>query len=94
MGHLYRIEELVLIDLGTVSKESMAMTSFRILNDTAQDLVVVRIKPDCSCTTVGEATLEGDSRPTVEYLNWILTGAQEHGLPVDYIQWIKLIASA
>ena len=53
LGHLYRIEELVLIDLGTVSKESMAMTSFRILNDTAQDLVVVRIKPDCSCTTVG-----------------------------------------
>ncbi len=42
---------------------------------------------------VGEATLEGDSKPTIEYLTWILTGAQEHGLPSDYIQWIKLIAS-
>jgi gamma-glutamylcyclotransferase (GGCT)/AIG2-like uncharacterized protein YtfP len=43
---------------------------------------------------VGAATLDGDSRPSIEYLNWILTGAQEHGLPLDYIQWIKSIAFA
>ena len=48
----------------------------------------------CCFVYVGEATLEGDSKPTIEYLTWILTGAQEHGLPSDYIQWIKSIASA
>lgn len=38
---------------------------------------------------VGEATIEGDSRPADGYLRWILTGAEEHGLPSEIIQGIK-----
>ena len=35
-----------------------------------------------------------DARPSDEYLTRIVNGATEHGLPQDYIEKIKLLASA
>jgi len=35
----------------------------------------------------------GESKPSDKYLNHLLTGAQEHGLPPDYIAMIKRIAN-
>ena len=37
---------------------------------------------------IGEAFSEDDSIPSSNYLNRILTGAEEHRLPVDYIESI------
>ena len=34
---------------------------------------------------IGESFSEGDDRPSDSYLNWILTGAEEHNLPSEYI---------
>ena len=41
-----------------------------------------------------EKNVVDDTRPSDEYLTRILTGAAQHGLPHDYIEKIKLLASA
>ena len=35
-----------------------------------------------------------DSRPSQEYLERIVTGSRQHGLPEEYIERIKQMASA
>lgn len=47
----------------------------------------------CCFVYIGDSLHEGDSSPSTEYLDFILMGAQEHALPLEYIQWIKKIAS-
>lgn len=41
----------------------------------------------------GDDYIVGESKPSDKYLNHLLTGAQEHGLPPDYIAMIKRIAN-
>ncbi len=43
---------------------------------------------------VGESFLEEDDRPSDRYLNAILTGAAEHGLPPEVIESIAQLARA
>jgi hypothetical protein len=41
-----------------------------------------------------EKNVVDNARPSDEYLSRILTGATQHGLPQNYIEKIKLLASA
>jgi gamma-glutamylcyclotransferase len=43
---------------------------------------------------IGEAFSQTESAPSHHYLNFILSGAREHGLPSDYIRLVELRAIA
>jgi cation transport regulator ChaC len=42
---------------------------------------------------IGESFSEENSCPNASYLDSIVTGAEEHQLPSDYIEWIRNIAT-
>ena len=40
----------------------------------------------------GSEVIGSDEKPSDEYLHYILTGANEHGLPIEYIEKIQKLA--
>jgi hypothetical protein len=84
-GDLLRLEEMVFINLGFVSPDDLGNQRFKIVNKTGEDFVVVKVEPDCSCTTVGKfesnfaagAMLElGISLPKTNFAGPALTKVQ------------------
>ena len=49
-------------------------------------------KPLTGYVYIGDQFLNAESKPASNYLDLILTGAREHQLPSDYIQFIENIA--
>jgi hypothetical protein len=40
----------------------------------------------------GSKFIGSDEKPSEDYLHYILTGAKEHGLPIEYIEKIQKLA--
>jgi len=86
----------VLYEIGAADLEHIDLTEGVMIDNYRRVEIAVVPRGSRDATAVQAFTLTSEKRdpalrPSTRYMNLLITGAEEHGLPPDYVAWLRTI---